>query len=137
VRRVDAPEPAWTREVERVIGEDEDSHDVRSRPAPQASLLKQVVPQLTAERGTRVLLAAKFIGEIADINRFQTDSQLARLAGCAPIPVSSGNSGRYRLDPGGNRQLDSAFYLLAAIGIRHDSRTAVYLPNNAPTANQP
>jgi transposase len=82
-------------------------------------------------------LAAKFIGEIADINRFQTDSQLARLAGCAPIPVSSGNSGRYRLDPGGNRQLDSAFYLLAVIGIRHDSRTAVYLPNNAPTANQP
>ena len=33
-----------------------------------------------------MLLAAKFIGEIAGIDRFTTDSQLARLAGCAPIP---------------------------------------------------
>ncbi len=38
-----------------------------------------------------------------------------------------GNSDRYRLDPVRNRQLNSAFYMLAVIGIRHDPRTAVYL----------
>jgi len=92
-----------------------------------AALVKQVAPQLLAERGIGVLLAAKFIGEIAGIDRFQSDAQLARLAGCAPIPVSSGRSDRYRLDPGGNRQLNSAFYMLAIIRIRHDPRTAVYL----------
>ena len=31
-----------------------------------------------------MLLAAKFIGEIAGIDRFTSDAQLARLAGCAP-----------------------------------------------------
>ena len=55
------------------------------------------------------------------------DAQLARLAGCAPIPASSGRSDRYRLDPGGNRRLNSAFYMLAIIRIAHDPRTAVYL----------
>ena len=74
-----------------------------------------------------MLLAAKLIGEIASINRFTSDAQLARLAGCAPIPVSSGRTDRYRLDPGGNRRLNSAFYLLAIIRIRRDPRTAAYL----------
>ena len=90
-------------------------------------LVKQVAPQLLAEPGIGVLLAATFIGEIAGIDRFTTDAQLARLAGCAPIPVSSGRSDRYRLDPGGNRRLNSAFYMLAIIRISHDPRTAVYL----------
>ena len=92
-----------------------------------AALVKQVAPQLLAEPGIGVLLAAKFIGEIAGIDRFTTDAQLARLAGCAPIPVSSGRSDRHRLDPGGNRRLNSAFYMLAIIRIAHDPRTAVYL----------
>jgi transposase len=64
-----------------------------------------------------VHLAAKFIGEIAGIDRFTPDAQLARLAGCAPIPVSSGRSDRYRQDPGGNRRLNSALYMPA-----HDAR---------------
>lgn len=92
-----------------------------------AALVKKVAPQLLAERGIGVLLAAKFIGEIAGIDRFSSDAQLARLAGCAPIPVSSGRSDRHRLDPGGNRRLNSAFYMLAIIRIAHDPRTAEYL----------
>ncbi len=51
-----------------------------------AKLVANVAPQLLAETGIGVLLAAKFIGEIAGIQRFTTDAQLARLAGCAPIP---------------------------------------------------
>ncbi len=92
-----------------------------------ADLVGQTAAQLLAERGVGVLLAAKFIGEIAAISRFQSDAQLARLAGCAPIPVSSGRTDRHRLDPGGNRQLNHAFHMLAVVKIRHDPRTAVYL----------
>jgi transposase len=61
------------------------------------------------------------------LSRFSTDAQLARLAGCAPIPVSSGRTDRHRLDPGGNRRLNSAFYMLAIVRIRTDPRTAVYI----------
>jgi transposase len=51
------------------------------------ALVKQVAPQRLAEHGIGVQLSAKFIGEIAEIDRFASDAQLARLAGCAPIPA--------------------------------------------------
>ena len=87
------------------------------RPLRQARRPGQTGRAAAAGRdaGSGVLLAAKFIGEIAGIDRFTTDAQLARLAGCAPIPVSSGRTDRHRLDPGGNRRLNSAFYMLAII----------------------
>jgi len=92
-----------------------------------ADLVKQVAPQLLAEKGLGVLIAAKLIGEIAGIDRFTSDAQLARISGCAPIPVSSGRTDRHRLDPGGNRQLNHAFHMLAYAKILHDPRTGVYL----------
>jgi hypothetical protein len=60
-------------------------------------------------------------------DRFTSDAQLARISGCAPIPVSSGRTDRHRLDPGGNRQLNHAFHMLAFAKILHDPRTAPYL----------
>lgn len=90
-------------------------------------LVAQVAPQLLAERGVGVLIAAKLIGEIAGIQRFKTDAQLARLAACAPIPVSSGQTNRHRLDPGGNRQLNHAIHMLAITKIIHDPETAIYI----------
>jgi transposase len=92
-----------------------------------ASLVEQVAPQLLAERGLGVITAAKLIGEIAGIDRFTSDAQLARVAGCAPIPVSSGRTDRYRLDRGGNRQLNHAIHMLAVCKIRLDPQTAVYI----------
>jgi transposase len=79
------------------------------------------------ERGLGVLIAAKLIGEIVAIDRFTSDAQLARISGCAPIPVSSGRTDRYRLDLGGNRQLNHAFHLLAFSKITHDPQTAAYI----------
>jgi len=92
-----------------------------------ADLVKQVAPQLLAERGLGVLIAAKLIGEIAGIDRFTSAAQLARISGCAPIPVSSGRTDRHRLDPGGNRQLNHAFHMLALTKLIDDPRTAVYI----------
>jgi transposase len=90
-------------------------------------LVRDVAPQLLTERGIGVLIAAKLIGEIAGIDRFTSDAQLARLGACAPIPVSSGRTDRHRLDPGGNRQLNHAIHMLALTKISHDPRTAQYM----------
>jgi transposase len=92
-----------------------------------ALLVAQTAPQLLAEHGLGALTAAKLIGEIAGIDRFTSDAQLARLAGCAPIPVSSGRTDRHRLDRGGNRQLNHAIHMLALSKIRHDPQTANYI----------
>ena len=71
-----------------------------------AVLVAKVAPRLLAERGCGVLIAAKLVGEIAGVTRFATDAKLARIAGSAPIPASSGHWIRHRLDRGGNRQLN-------------------------------
>jgi transposase len=92
-----------------------------------AVLVAELAPRLLAERGCGVLTAAKLIGEIAGIARFATDAKLARLAGSAPIPASSGRSDRHRLDRGGNRQLNCALHRLAISKGRLDPDTADYL----------
>jgi len=92
-----------------------------------AVLVAALAPRLLAEQGCGVLTAAKLIGEIAGIARFATDAKLARIAGSAPIPASSGNTERHRLDRGGNRQLNCALHRLAVTKGRLDPDTAAYL----------
>jgi transposase len=92
-----------------------------------AVLVSELAPRLLAEPGCGVLTAAKLVGEIAGIGRFQSDAKLARLAGSAPIPASSGRSDRHRLDRGGNRQLNCALHRLAVNKGRLDPRAAAYL----------
>ena len=78
------------------------------------------------------LTAAKIIGKIAGIDRFQTDAQLARSCG-APIPACPGKRDRHHLDRGGNRQLNSALHRLVNEG-RLDPETKAYLPVTKPKA---
>jgi transposase len=92
-----------------------------------AALVAQIAPRLLAEPGCGVLTAAKLIGEIAGVKRFDNDSKLARIAGSAPVPASSGHSERHRLDRGGNRQLNCALHRLALTKGRLDPDTAAYL----------
>jgi transposase len=92
-----------------------------------APLVTSSAPQLLAEPGCSVLTAAKLIGEIAGADRFRTDAQLARMAGVAPIPASSGHRHRHRLDRGGNRQLNAALHRLAINKARLCPTTADYL----------
>ena len=77
---------------------------IKALEAEIADLVAKVAPQLLTEPGFGPLTAAKLVGEIAGADRFATDAKLARAAGLAPIPVSSGKTDRHRLDRGGNRQ---------------------------------
>lgn len=90
-------------------------------------LVRQAAPQLLAETGIGPLTGAQLIGEIAGIDRFANDAKLARLAGCAPIPVSSGRTDRHRLDRGRNRQLNTAIHTIALTRLRHDAQTSLYV----------
>jgi transposase len=92
-----------------------------------AGLVAALAPRLLAEQGCGVLTAAKLIGEIAGIARFTSDAKLARSCGSAPIPASSGQTRRHRLDRGGNRQLNCALHRLAVSKGRLDPETAAYL----------
>jgi transposase len=100
-----------------------------------APLVARLAPRLLAERGCGVLTAAKLIGEIAGVTRFASDAKLARSAGSAPIPASSGNTKRHRLDRGGNRQLNCALHRLAVSKARLDPETAAYLARKQAEGN--
>jgi transposase len=81
-------------------------------------LVRGLQPRLLKLPGVGPLTAAKLIAEIAGIERFRSEAKLARLAGIAPIPASSGTRHRMRLHRGGNRQLNAAFHRIAVTQIR-------------------
>jgi transposase len=81
-------------------------------------LVRGLQPRLLKLPGVGALTAAKLIAEIAGIDRFRSHAKLARLAGIAPIPASSGNRTRHRLDRGGNRQLNAATHRIAVTQLR-------------------
>lgn len=77
------------------------------------TLVRSQAPQLLDLPGCGALTAAKLLAETAGAQRFSTDAKLARLAGVAPVPASSGARVRHRLDRGGNRQLNCALHRIA------------------------
>jgi transposase len=93
---------------------------IRERTKRAAALEKEIAeavrsqaPRLLELPGCGALTAAKLVAETAGAGRFASDAKLARLAGVAPIPASSGNRVRHRLDRGGNRQLNCALHRIA------------------------
>ena len=73
------------------------------------------------------MTAAKLVGEIAGAGRFASDAKLARAAGVAPIPVSSGKTNRHRLDRGGNRQINATIHRIAVTRLRCHPETQDYI----------
>ena len=103
------------------------SQTVDALEAQIAELVAQAAPQLLAEPGFGPLTAGKLIGEIAGARRFSSDAKLARAGGIAPIPVSSGNTNRHRLDRGGNRQINTAIHRVAVTRLRCHPETKAYI----------
>jgi len=69
--------------------------------------------QLTTMPGIDFKLAALFISNIKNIDRFESASKLARYAGLAPVEHSSGTSKNLSYKKYGCRDLNHAFYMLA------------------------
>ena len=103
------------------------THTIAGLESEIADLVAEIAPQLLAEPGFGPLTAAKLVGEIAGADRFSTDAKLARAAGLAPIPVSSGKTNRHRLDRGGNRQINAAIHRVAVTRARCHPETRDYI----------
>src|SRR5581483_8471976 len=86
-----------------------------------------LAPRLLELPGCAALTAAKLLCEIGPIDRFRSDSQLARHAGVAPLDASSGKHQRHRLDRGGNRQLNCALHRIAVTQGRVHAPAKAYL----------
>ncbi len=108
-----------TREINRLRWHLHDLDPAFHLPARQLKPLIQThAAELLEIPGCAFLTAARIVGEVGLDGRFASDAQLARHAGTAPLPVSSGRTDRHRLSHRGARQLNSAIHRIAVTQIR-------------------
>lgn len=81
---------------------------------------------LIAIHGVGPVIAARFLAEIVDIDRYPTRDAFASANGTAPLAASSGRTVRHRLDRGGNRQINRALYTIAITQIRSATEGRAY-----------
>jgi len=123
---------------------------LRGNPAVQAELARALLARLARlERETATLTrrigslvaghpllglpgagpitVARLIAEVGDVRRLRSADAFASLAGVAPIPASSGQIQRMRLNRGGNRQLNRALYVIAVTQSRFHPPAKAYV----------
>jgi transposase len=83
-------------------------------------------PEILDRVGVGVISAAHVLCAWSHPGRFHSEAAFAMLAGVAPIPASSGQTVRYRLNRRGDRQLNKAIYTIAKTRLRHDDATRAY-----------
>jgi transposase len=74
--------------------------------AELAILVGAIAPWLLEVPGVGPLSAAQVLVSWSHAGRFRSEAAFAALAGTNPIPASSGQVTRYRLNRGGDRQLN-------------------------------
>jgi transposase len=93
------------------------------------SLVEHTAPDLVALFGVSSDLAAQFLMTAGDNSeRIRSEAAFAKLCGVSPKPASSGRTnGRHRLNRGGDRQANSALYIVTLVRLRHHQPTRDYV----------
>ena len=91
------------------------------------TLTEKLAPQLLDQPGVGPLLAAQVVLSWSHKGRIRSEAAFARLAGVAPIPASSGQTIRYRLDRSGDRQLNRALHQILVTRRRIHQPTIAYI----------
>ena len=77
--------------------------------------------------GVGPISAAEILASWSHPGRLRHEACFARLAGVAPIPASSGQTNRHRLDRGGDRHLNRALHTIALSLARTDPHTPAFI----------
>lgn len=92
-----------------------------------AAWVRAICPQLLAEPGVGPICAAQLLISWSHPGRCPAESSFARLAGVAPIPASSGQVVRHRLDRGGDRRLNRALHTIVLCRRQRHAPTRAYI----------
>ena len=90
-------------------------------------LVVELAPQLLSLDGVGPISAAQVLVSWSHPGRFRSEAAFARLAGAPPIPASSGQTVRHRLDRGGDRRLNRALHTIVLTRRRGDAATIAYI----------
>lgn len=90
-------------------------------------LVAAIAPWLLEAFGVGPVSAAQLLVSWSHAGRFRSEAAFAALAGTNPIPASSGQVTRYRLNRGGDRQLNRALHTILLVRLRIDPDTRTYM----------
>ena len=82
---------------------------------------------LLDKRGIGPVTAAVALAAWSHPGRLHSEAAFASLAGVSPIPASSGNTVRHRLNRGGDRRLNKALHMAVIVRMTHDPQTKAYV----------
>lgn len=77
--------------------------------------------------GVGAVTAAVILTAWSHPDRVRNEAAFAALAGVNPLPASSGNTTRHRLNRGGDRRLNRALHTIAMVRMSHDPETRAYV----------
>lgn len=89
-------------------------------------LVMGICPPLLDRPGVGAITAAQFIVSWSHSKRIRSEAAFAALAGVSPIPASSGQTVRHRLNRSGDRQLNRALHTVALSRLQHHAPTKAY-----------
>jgi transposase len=91
-----------------------------------SALVRAWQPELLSRCGVGPIVAATVLCAWSHPGRCGSDAAFAMLGGAAPIPASSGQTVRVRLNRSGDRQLNQALHLVVLTRLRYDPATRAY-----------
>lgn len=112
------------RHARRVIDLDT---ELRSNRVQLTKLIAENAPVLLQMTGVGAVTAAVIMTVWSHPGRIRSQAALAQIAGTCPIPASSGNTIRHRLNRGGDRQLNRAINTIVLTRMRMDPATRAYV----------
>jgi transposase len=89
-------------------------------------LVAAVAPWLLELPGVGPISAAQVLVSWSHAGRLRSEAAFAALAGANPIPASSGQVTRHRLNRSGDRQLNRALHTVVVARLRDDPETRAY-----------
>ena len=100
--------------------------DATQLEAELRQLVTVMAPALLAQPGIGPITAAQLLISWSHPGRFRSEAAFAMLAGAAPVQASSGQVVRYRLNRGGDRQLNRALHTIVMLRQVHHGPTRAY-----------
>lgn len=114
-----------TRLAKRVTERDTELKDITKRIT---DLVRQSpAGALLDKPGVGPVTAAVALTSWSHLGRIRSEAAFASLAGASPIPASSGNTVRHRINRGGDRRLNRALHMAIVTRMRMDPRTRAYV----------
>jgi transposase len=107
----------------RTLALEDEANDLQREIEP---IVASIAPELLQEMGVGPIVAAQIICAYSHNGRIRSEAAFAALAGTAPLPASSGQTVRHRLNRSGDRDLNRALHTIVLCRMRDDPHTRAY-----------